>query len=418
MGKVSLNFTDPFGASPHSLNVDELITLKELSRLLAEELGYAQTEIRHVGAIFNNTPALPVIYDPRIGVLSGGLSLNSFNIIKNNTTFSYYIFPPSSLTANDILLESGTQLSEVSLLVTVEWAGNYYPILLPKQIKEEDISLIKIVFAQLKIILGIQAMPQNWQRLARWQLSNVRTGEHIDGALKDNVIEKIHNGDLLHLLAKTHTEQDEILILDEKNEQASGELDIKIADDFLDSIKIEQAEPVKISNCTIELLQGDITVQEVDAIVNAAKPTLDGGGGVDGAIHQAAGPALVRASQTLAPCAPGKAVITPGFSLQAKWVIHTVGPIYQDGKQGEEKVLENAYRASLAIAFFSGFRSVAFPAISTGAYGYPPDQAAKITWRAIKDSLLENKDSALTLLRVIVPDDYLYEIYANALHQL
>jgi O-acetyl-ADP-ribose deacetylase (regulator of RNase III) len=129
----------------------------------------------------------------------------------------------------------------------------------------------------------------------------------------------------------------------------------------------------------IEIIQGDITTLAVDAIVNAANSSLAGGGGVDGAIHRAAGPELVRASTALAPCATGDAVITPGFRLRARYVIHAVGPVWRGGANGEEEKLRSCYERSFALALGQGdVSSIAFPAISTGVYGFPKKQAAEI----------------------------------------
>jgi O-acetyl-ADP-ribose deacetylase (regulator of RNase III) len=129
----------------------------------------------------------------------------------------------------------------------------------------------------------------------------------------------------------------------------------------------------------IEIVQGDITTLAVDAIVNAANSALAGGGGVDGAIHRAAGPELVGASMALAPCATGDAVITPGFRLRARYVIHAVGPVWRRGRNDEEALLRSAYERSFAIALAQGdVSSIAFPAISTGVYGFPKRQAAEI----------------------------------------
>jgi O-acetyl-ADP-ribose deacetylase len=129
----------------------------------------------------------------------------------------------------------------------------------------------------------------------------------------------------------------------------------------------------------IEIVRGDITRLEVDAIVNAANSGLSGGGGVDGAIHAAAGPELAKASSALGPCPAGGAVITPGFRLPARYVIHAVGPVWWGGDRGEEALLRGAYERSFALALQQGdIRSIAFPAISTGAYRFPKDRAASI----------------------------------------
>jgi O-acetyl-ADP-ribose deacetylase (regulator of RNase III) len=133
----------------------------------------------------------------------------------------------------------------------------------------------------------------------------------------------------------------------------------------------------------IELIQGNIVDLDVDAIVNAANSSLQGGGGVDGAIHDAAGPELAREARPLAPCPTGHARITGGHRLTAKHVIHTVGPVWRGGTAGEPELLASCYRSSLALAAERGLRTVAFPAISTGIYGYPLEDACEIAVREV-----------------------------------
>lgn len=140
----------------------------------------------------------------------------------------------------------------------------------------------------------------------------------------------------------------------------------------------------------IEVWQGDITTLVVDAIVNAANESLLGGGGVDGAIHRAAGPQLLAHCRRLGGCPTGEARLTPGFDLPAKWVIHTVGPVWHGGASGEGKLLAACYRNCLEIVRRQTLRGVAFPAISCGVYGYPPDQACEIAVRTCREALTQD----------------------------
>lgn len=141
----------------------------------------------------------------------------------------------------------------------------------------------------------------------------------------------------------------------------------------------------------IEIIRGDITTQEVDAIVNAANETLLGGGGVDGAIHRAAGPELLAACRKLGGCPTGEARVTPGFNLPAKHVIHTVGPVWRGGTHGEAELLAGCYRASLALAREHNIETLAFPAISCGVYAYPLHEAAKVALSTVQAELADTE---------------------------
>lgn len=157
---------------------------------------------------------------------------------------------------------------------------------------------------------------------------------------------------------------------------------------------------IKIKNCTLSLVQGDITKQDTDAIVNAANKTLLGGGGVDGAIHRAGGPKILEECIKIGGCETGEAVITTGGDLKAKFVIHTVGPVYRDGKHGEPALLQNAYSNCLKLASSKGIKSIAFPSISTGAYRYPIDDAANIALKTAIDFL--NTETEVELIRFVL----------------
>ncbi len=167
-----------------------------------------------------------------------------------------------------------------------------------------------------------------------------------------------------------------------------------------------------ISTGRIELVRGDITAQDTDAIVNAANTTLLGGGGVDGAIHRAGGPDILAECKTLGGCDTGDAKITTGGCLRAKRVIHTVGPVYQGGQRGEPELLASAYRRSLEVATENGLRRVAFPSISTGAYGYPIDQAARIALQTVDQYLRTHAD--IELVRFVLFGDADLAAYERA----
>jgi len=157
----------------------------------------------------------------------------------------------------------------------------------------------------------------------------------------------------------------------------------------------------------IEVVRGDLTAQEVDAVVNAANGSLLGGGGVDGAIHRAGGPAILAECRGLGGCETGDAKATTAGELPARWVIHTVGPVWHGGGAGEGDLLASCHRRSLEVAAGLGARSVAFPAISCGIYGYPPELAAPVALGAVRGHTLE-------LVRFVLFGDETYEAFARA----
>lgn len=174
---------------------------------------------------------------------------------------------------------------------------------------------------------------------------------------------------------------------------------------------------LQIGQTKIELVQGDITTQDVDAIVNAANSGLAGGGGVDGAIHRAGGRAIMDECRKLGGCPTGQAKITGGGNLRARFVIHAVGPIYNNGKSGEAELLASAYRNSLSVARKNNLKSVAFPSLSTGAYRYPMRDAAQIAL-ATAVECFEKHPSELELVRFVLFDDKAFAAFGTELDAL
>jgi O-acetyl-ADP-ribose deacetylase (regulator of RNase III) len=170
---------------------------------------------------------------------------------------------------------------------------------------------------------------------------------------------------------------------------------------------------MKNTDSRIEILRADITKLEVDAIVNAANTTLLGGGGVDGAIHRGAGPELLAECRMLGGCQTGEAKITRGCRLPGQFVIHTVGPVWRGGKHGEPETLANCYCNSLQLAVQNEIKTIAFPAISCGVYGYPIEEAARIAFKTTRDFLATN--DAIQKVIFVVWDEGVYEAYRQIL---
>ena len=173
---------------------------------------------------------------------------------------------------------------------------------------------------------------------------------------------------------------------------------------------------VTINKSRVVLVQGDITTETTQAIVNAANSRLAGGGGVDGAIHAAGGPSIMAECRKIGGCPTGEAVITTGGNLKAQYVIHTVGPIYRGGTHGEEKLLSSAYRKSLELASKKGIRSISFPSISTGAYGFPMERAARIAVRETRAFLERNSSIAKVLL--VCFGSSAFQIHSQAVNEV
>lgn len=182
----------------------------------------------------------------------------------------------------------------------------------------------------------------------------------------------------------------------------------------------ESGKEIKVNNARISVIQGDITGQATDAIVNAANSGLMGGGGVDGAIHRAGGPTILEECKEIVSrqgrLPTGKAVITTGGNLKARYVIHTVGPIWRGGNQGERELLASAYNESLILAAENGLTSVSFPSISTGAYGYPVDEAAGVAVKTVKD-FLKKQESSVTEVVFVLFDSATFSVYASKLEE-
>lgn len=173
---------------------------------------------------------------------------------------------------------------------------------------------------------------------------------------------------------------------------------------------------IKINNSILELVEGDFTKEATEAIVNAANSGLRGGGGVDGAIHRAGGPQIMEECRKIGRCPTGNAVITSGGLLKARYVIHAVGPVYHGGEKGEPELLASAYQNSLKRASENSIQSISFPSLSTGAYGYPFDEAASVALKTVIEYLKLNDE--IELVRFVLFGEDAYKIYESALREI
>lgn len=173
---------------------------------------------------------------------------------------------------------------------------------------------------------------------------------------------------------------------------------------------------ILINKTVLELVEGDITKQDTEAIVNAANSRLAGGGGVDGAIHRAGGPSIMEECRKIGGCPTGKAKITTGGNLKSKYIIHAVGPVYNDGRHGEPELLYGAYKYCLKLALENKIKSIAFPSISTGAYGYPVRDAAKIALSAVINYIKSHPE--IELVRFVLFSGDAYRSYGEVLSSL
>lgn len=173
----------------------------------------------------------------------------------------------------------------------------------------------------------------------------------------------------------------------------------------------------RVDGTVLSLVQGDLTREDTDAIVNAANSSLAGGGGVDGAIHRAGGPKIMEECRKIGYCATGDAVITGAGNLKARYVIHTVGPVYSGGSRGEAALLASSYRSSLEIARKNGLKTIAFPSISTGAYGYPVEEAAGIAVKTALDFIKASK-GAFDMIRFVLHSESDLKAYQKKLLEL
>lgn len=431
-----LTLTDPPAAHRYTLTISSGATTADLARALlaARHLPKSAAGLV-IGDLFRGDMPAIHFYYPRRGVLDADRTVAQNQVTPLEDLYFYQPAPlPTGLA--DIPLAYGRSLADDAILLVVERNGRHFPIVVPTRPGAAAPEMLGEIIARQLADLGAGAPDPADPATV---LVSARTGQSVAlTAAPADLSALFRHGDLVHLRGagdSLPTPSPQALI-DAIELEGDGRPFAEQVELFTDDIEIEdplasqiiignsggtpvaqpQHKTLTIGNATLELLRGDITQQATDAIVNAANSSLAGGGGVDGVIHAAAGPDLARASRALAPCLPGRAVLTPGYRLPARWVIHTVGPLYHNGQQGEPDILAQAYNSSLTIARDSGFQSIAFPSISTGIYGYPISEAAPIALKTCADWLREH--GAPALVRFVFITDAGFAAYAAALDRL
>lgn len=391
-----------------------------------------------VGDLFRQKTPSVLLYRPRQGALLAHKNLAE-NKVRDQDEIYFWISDLSLLPDNILLAEKST-LGQVAILFILEHAGSLYPIIVPRRLSQDGRKggelLSTMISRQVEAISGdSSSLPD--LAAPDTMLLNTRSG--LSFGLVDaptDLSSLLQTGDVLQLgpmgnsptAFTSESLLDAIEIEDIEISLEAVEDEIEVEDPVAAQISLGEEQEaaampeqsrrkaVTVGSAALEIVYDDITRQDTDAIVNAANSSLAGGGGVDGAIHRVAGRQLVRASRALAPCPPGEAVLTPGFRLPARWVIHTVGPMYQGGNEGEAEVLVRAYTNSLILARTSDFKSISFPSISTGIYGYPIDQAAHLALRTCHDWLVENGEP--NLIRFVLYTEHGFDTYSKALDSL
>jgi len=415
MAKIDLTLRNATNTAEFRFEIDDGDTIGDLLLALLERLDLPTPgRAGLIGGLYPAEARRATIYLSRHGVLHPERTMDSYSF-KAGALLRYYFELKTRVSLSSVNLVGDRALSDAGLCIVLEWQDRRYPILLPgsptPQGQIEGSLLNYAVFRQMADIEGRSKGP-DW--LGDWRYLNGRTHSLVDPYDSQTPLgEHFTHGDNVRLVAP-----DEVVLLEDVSEQ------IQILDEIV-LIDEEPTQPpageetrgpstsVRIRSTTVELVQGDITKQKTDVIVNAANQELAVGGGVDGAIHRAAGPRLSRATRGLAPCQPGTAVFTPGFDLPASWVIHTVGPIYRRGRGEPSDILARAYASSLNLAIRSRLDSIAFPSISTGVYGYPLEKAAQVAMQATLNTL--KAQDQLSLVRFVLYSDTDYEAYCKAL---